>query len=292
MTNSLLFSPDANSPQFPVRINFEGKSLEFPVPEGKRKFKCEVVTKVEKEQKERTIGRWTKQEKLRFTEAIEKYGKNWKKVGAYVGTRSATQIRSHAQKFFPKNISRHFKPTESDSHSGSSTHKINLVPENPEAIARASEIPAVGPSQKLNAPLTEIGRLEERAMGVLRECASGGEKIGRSLELQGELIEVSQEALTLSKKAKDSREVAERCHSIMQGVNCSILEIAKDLKGVYRRTVECSCDYLVQSMLPYGFRNLNDIQDNYHKLDDWVDVRARRQWSVPIALPLLCSRAN
>ena len=28
------------------------------------------------------------------------YGKNWKKVEEYIGTRTGTQIRSHAQKFF------------------------------------------------------------------------------------------------------------------------------------------------------------------------------------------------
>eukprot|EP00826_Nyctotherus_ovalis_P066299 TRINITY_DN9788_c0_g2_i3.p1 TRINITY_DN9788_c0_g2~~TRINITY_DN9788_c0_g2_i3.p1 ORF type:complete len:291 (+),score=39.87 TRINITY_DN9788_c0_g2_i3:283-1155(+) len=282
------FLPDVSLTQIPApRINLEGKSLEYPVPESKRKFKCEIVSKVEKESKESTRGRWTKEEKLRFIEAIEKYGKNWKKVGAYVGTRSATQIRSHAQKVFPKNASRQLKPTEPDSHSGSPTHKTNLVLEKPEAITRAPATPVARLSQKLSAPLTEIQKLEERAMGVLRKRATCGEKIGRSLELQGELIEVSQEALVLLKKAKDSHEATERCHNIIQGVNCPILEMAKDLKGVYRRTVECSCEYLVQSMLPYGFRSLNEIQDNYHKLGDWVDTKARRQWSIPIALSLM-----
>eukprot|EP00331_Platyophrya_macrostoma_P003776 CAMPEP_0176431040 /NCGR_PEP_ID=MMETSP0127-20121128/14592_1 /TAXON_ID=938130 /ORGANISM="Platyophrya macrostoma, Strain WH" /LENGTH=246 /DNA_ID=CAMNT_0017813005 /DNA_START=35 /DNA_END=775 /DNA_ORIENTATION=- len=45
-------------------------------------------------------GRWTKEEHQRFVEAIKNYGKNWKKVEEFVGTRSGAQIRSHAQKFF------------------------------------------------------------------------------------------------------------------------------------------------------------------------------------------------
>lgn len=47
-------------------------------------------------------GRWTREEHFRFLEALKKYGKEWKKVQQHVGTRSSTQARSHAQKFFVK----------------------------------------------------------------------------------------------------------------------------------------------------------------------------------------------
>ena len=45
-------------------------------------------------------GRWTPEEHARFLKAIKLYGKEWKKVGKFVGTRSGSQIRSHAQKHF------------------------------------------------------------------------------------------------------------------------------------------------------------------------------------------------
>jgi SHAQKYF class myb-like DNA-binding protein len=39
-------------------------------------------------------------EHVRFLEAFKMFGKNWKKVEEYVATRTSTQARSHAQKFF------------------------------------------------------------------------------------------------------------------------------------------------------------------------------------------------
>ena len=47
-------------------------------------------------------GRWKLDEHQRFVEAIIKYGNDWKQVQKCVKTRSSTQARSHAQKFFIK----------------------------------------------------------------------------------------------------------------------------------------------------------------------------------------------
>lgn len=47
-------------------------------------------------------GRWTPEEHARFLKAIRLYRKDWKKIEKFVGTRSGSQIRSHAQKYFLK----------------------------------------------------------------------------------------------------------------------------------------------------------------------------------------------
>jgi SHAQKYF class myb-like DNA-binding protein len=47
-------------------------------------------------------GRWTDEEHVKFIEAIFIYGNEWKKVQNYLKTRTSSQARSHAQKFFLK----------------------------------------------------------------------------------------------------------------------------------------------------------------------------------------------
>ena len=45
-------------------------------------------------------GRWTEEEHQKFIDGILQYGNEWKKVQQIIRTRSSTQARSHAQKFF------------------------------------------------------------------------------------------------------------------------------------------------------------------------------------------------
>lgn len=46
-------------------------------------------------------GRWSSDEHKRFLAGLDRYGTgNWKKITEMVGTRSCTQIRTHAQKYF------------------------------------------------------------------------------------------------------------------------------------------------------------------------------------------------
>ena len=88
-------------------IDFIDKQKEI-----KHKLNENNTTKNKKKKKNKIIsndseedineGRWGPDEHMRFIEAINIYGNEWKEVQKYVATRSSNQVRSHAQKFFLK----------------------------------------------------------------------------------------------------------------------------------------------------------------------------------------------
>ncbi|KAL6493458.1 ER-phagy receptor 1 [Orobanche gracilis] len=69
--------------------------------------------------------RWEDQEHQRFVEALKLYGRDWRQIEGHVGTKTAIQIRSHAQKFFAK------VTKELCSDDGGSYNPIGIPPPRP-----------------------------------------------------------------------------------------------------------------------------------------------------------------
>lgn len=47
-------------------------------------------------------GRWTQEEHDKFLEGLKLFGKDWRQIEEFIGSRTCAQIRSHAQKYFNK----------------------------------------------------------------------------------------------------------------------------------------------------------------------------------------------
>ncbi|KAK4280601.1 hypothetical protein QN277_012207 [Acacia crassicarpa] len=69
--------------------------------------------------------KWTEEEHLKFLEALKLYGRGWHQIEEHVGTKTAVQIRSHAQKFFSKVV------RESEGCTESSIKPTDIPPPRP-----------------------------------------------------------------------------------------------------------------------------------------------------------------
>ncbi|GJT99135.1 homeodomain-like protein [Tanacetum coccineum] len=69
--------------------------------------------------------RWTEEEHKKFIEALRLHGRAWRRIEEHVGTKTAVQIRSHAQKYFTKVV------RESTSGDACEVKPIEIPPPRP-----------------------------------------------------------------------------------------------------------------------------------------------------------------
>jgi len=73
------------------------------------------------------IGKWAKEEHDKFMEAFYNFGKSWKKIQECVGTRTITQVRSHAQKCLPGATPIHRKPKDATNPEEGTRKRVRSV---------------------------------------------------------------------------------------------------------------------------------------------------------------------
>lgn len=83
-----------------TEVRQKDKSKNTAVKRKKRNY--ESIAKAKATKGHYNSGRWTRLEHFKFLEALKIFGKEWQKVQQHVFTRTSTQARSHAQKFFVK----------------------------------------------------------------------------------------------------------------------------------------------------------------------------------------------
>ncbi|XP_058779433.1 protein REVEILLE 7-like [Vicia villosa] len=69
--------------------------------------------------------KWTEEEHQKFVEALKLYGRGWRQIEEHIGSKTAVQIRSHAQKFFSKVV------REPDGSAESPIQPIDIPPPRP-----------------------------------------------------------------------------------------------------------------------------------------------------------------
>lgn len=83
-----------------AEVSKKEKAAKWGAKRKKRNY--ESVAKAKASKSHFKTGRWTRLEHFKFLEALKLFGKEWQAVQKHVYTRTSTQARSHAQKFFVK----------------------------------------------------------------------------------------------------------------------------------------------------------------------------------------------
>jgi SHAQKYF class myb-like DNA-binding protein len=91
-----LMDSSKNYPDLRVKPNYPYDNI----PTHENFFSGGVNLQKDNQDLKFNTGRWSSEEHQKFIEAMFLYGNEWKRVQQHIKTRSSTQARSHAQKFF------------------------------------------------------------------------------------------------------------------------------------------------------------------------------------------------
>lgn len=220
----------------------------------------------------KNYGRWTFKEHKAFEYALKVYGKNWKKIEAYVGTRSGNQIRSHAQKHFlkeeayyrnemakytaniPAETNNREEEMKSDSNDSANKGYL-LAKQREDTIIEQLEI-------KCNIALYSLANYIQQHMSL-----------SKNLQIvREEFVKIRGLVLVVINAIRD--EFKPRCSVILEITNFEIEEIDQWLSQYNRlkdtKPGRVELPYLVQHI--GGLGSNRTIPPKHNRLSDWVDM--------------------
>ncbi len=187
--------------------------------------------------------------------ALEKFGKNWKQVEEYIGTRTGAQIRSHAQKYFNK-INKEQPTLKADRSLSQGAPDSKCLPDIVPNVAELKvdmppppqEPAQISPIlQEYTTELSQHRELLDSARRILSGLKSSDPLFAVKLTQGEELLKkLHAWALELYQKlgrAKDLREACSRHLSSINEVFVLIKEISPDLKDVKYSGYLCKIMY-------------------------------------------------